>query len=73
MALENIKERLSTGVQGISGVIGGKSIATLGVAIVVAVSAVGIYWSSEPDLFSVQANAEEVAKAAEAVANQGKA
>ena len=61
MALDNIKERISAAMQDISGVIGGRAIA-IGLAIIVVLFTVtGIYWSSEPEPFSVRANAERMA------------
>ena len=51
MALDKIKERISAGMQGITGVIGGRVIATGLAVIVVLLTAAGIYWSSEPAPF----------------------
>ncbi|WP_079253770.1 DUF2333 family protein [Endozoicomonas arenosclerae] len=68
MALEMIKERVSSVIQGVTGTLrdsklGVKSVAVAAGAVVIGLTALGMYWSSEPDAFSVKANAEQMAQA----------
>lgn len=68
MALEKIKERVSSVTQGLMGTLrgdipGGKTIAVAVVVAVIGLTALGIYWSIEPDSFSVKANTEQMAQA----------
>ncbi|WP_257253023.1 MULTISPECIES: DUF2333 family protein [unclassified Endozoicomonas] len=68
MALEKIKERVSSVTEGLTGTLkgnipGGKTIAVVVGAVLIGFTALGIYWSIEPDSFSVRANTEQMAQA----------
>lgn len=68
MALEKIKERVSSVTEGLTGTLkgnipGGKTIAAAVGVVVIGLTALGIYWSIEPDSFSVTANTEQMAQA----------
>ncbi|MBO9482815.1 DUF2333 family protein [Salinisphaera sp. G21_0] len=61
MALEKIKSAFQSGMQKMSGLIYGKALAVGTGVLILLLSLVGWYWSQEPDLFSVKANAEKLA------------
>ncbi|WP_448215466.1 DUF2333 family protein [Endozoicomonas sp. 2B-B] len=68
MALEKIKERLSSVTEGLTstlsgGIPGAKMIAVAVGVLIIGLTALGIYWSIEPDSFSVKANTEQMAQA----------
>lgn len=60
MALEKSKAAFQSGMQKISGLMHGKALLIGAGILVLLLSLVGWYWSQEPDLFSVQANAEKL-------------
>ena len=61
MALEKIKSAFQSGMQKMSGLIYGKALLVGTGILILFLSLVGWYWSQEPDLFSVKANAEKLA------------
>ncbi len=68
MALEKIKERVSSVAEGLTGTLGGsmpggKTIAVAAGVVVIGLAALGMYWSNEPDSFSVKANTDQMAQA----------
>ena len=68
MALEKIKERVSSVTEGITDTLRGSKLVGKGIAVaagvvVIGLTTLGMYWSSEPDTFSVKANADQVAQA----------
>ncbi|WOG27658.1 DUF2333 family protein [Endozoicomonas sp. 8E] len=68
MALEKIKERVSSVTEGLTGTLsdgipGAKTIAVAVGVLIVGLTSLGIYWSIEPDRFSVKANTEQMAQA----------
>ena len=64
MALDKVKERMQSGLQSVTGLIGGKAILAVVTILVLLMAVLGGYWSNEPAPFSVQANAEKLATAA---------
>ncbi|MRI33029.1 DUF2333 domain-containing protein [Endozoicomonas sp. OPT23] len=63
MALDMVRERVSSIMSSISDTVGGKTIAVAAGVVVIGLSALGMYWSNEPDIFSVRVNADKVAQA----------
>ena len=61
MALDKVKERMQSGLQSVTGLIGGKVILAVVAILVLLLAVLGWYWSNEPAPFSVQANAEKLA------------
>lgn len=61
MVLEKIKERIQPVFIKISGIISGRGVLAGVAAIVIFFSALGMYWSIEPNQFSVRGNAEQLA------------
>ncbi len=63
MALDKIKSTLRPGLQKILGLVHGKALAVGAVIVVLLLFLVSWYWSQEPEIFSVRANAEALAGA----------
>lgn len=63
MALEKVKEQLESGLQRVTGLIGGKVILAFVGVLFTVMLALSWYWSNEPAPFSVQSNAEQLAAA----------
>lgn len=63
MALDKIKSTLRPGMQKIVGLVHGKALAVGAVIVVLLLFLVSWYWSQEPKIFSVRANAEALAGA----------
>ena len=63
MALDKVKEQIRSGLQGFTGLVGGKVILAVVALLIILLIALSWYWSNEPAQFSVQANAEALAKA----------
>ncbi|MGB1272208.1 MAG: DUF2333 family protein, partial [Endozoicomonas sp.] len=63
MALETVKEQVRSSLQGITRLVRGKAFMVLVAVLALVLLLVGWYWSQEPELFSVQANAEQRAAA----------
>ena len=63
MALDMVRERVSSIISSISDTVGGKSIAAAAAVVIIGLSALGMYWSNEPEIFSVRANADKLAQA----------
>ena len=61
MALDKIKSALRSGMQKVTGSLHGKALAGGAGAVVLLLFLVSWYWSQEPELFSVQTNAESLA------------
>lgn len=61
MALDKIKQTFQSGIHSISGLVHGKALMVGAGVLILLFSLIGWYWSQEPDLFSVQANAEKLA------------
>lgn len=61
MALDGFKERITSGVQAVTGKVKGKVLLVVMAVLLLLMTALGMYWSIEPDPFSVKANAEQMA------------
>ncbi len=61
MALDGFKERITSGVQAVTGKVRGKAVLVILAIVLLVMTCLGIYWSIEPNQFSVQANAEKMA------------
>ncbi len=61
MALEKVKEQIQSAIQGLTGLVGGKTILAILSLLIFLVLGLGMYWDIEPEPFPVKANAEKLA------------
>ena len=61
MALEQVKERIRPVFNRITSIVSGRGILAVVAAVLILFCALGVYWSIEPNQFSVKASAEQLA------------